>query len=230
MALKHLLRRPFFNWIIARIIIIYIGLVYNSAKKKFINYAEFTNAQENNEKIIFCTWHGRQIIWGRVFRNLPNYYVLASKHGDGQIVGNILSHYGAKMIYGSTNKGAREALRNILKASKEKNMKLAITPDGPRGPRMRINSAIIDIASISGAVIIPICFSCNKVKFIKSWDKFLIPYPFCNMTIKFAEKISIPKKINDTQRKYYKSLLEEKMNELNWELDQNYNHEKIEAG
>ena len=73
----------------------------------------------------------------------------------------------------------------IIKCIKEKKS-IVITPDGPRGPKYKINSAIIRLASKLQVPIISMSFSSSKVKVLNSWDYFIIPLPFSKIFINIS--------------------------------------------
>ena len=68
--------------------------------------------------------------------------VLISAHPDGQLLSNTVKHFKIDTIIGSSSKGSSMALRNIIRSLKS-GISIGITPDGPRGPKMKINSATL---------------------------------------------------------------------------------------
>ena len=59
---------------------------------------------------------------------------LASRHRDGQLIGEILHHFGIGLVSGSSSRGGAQALRLLVEQLKG-GAHVVITPDGPRGPR-----------------------------------------------------------------------------------------------
>ena len=55
---------------------------------------------------------------------------------------------------------------------------LGITPDGPKGPKHRVKSGVIELAKLTGAPILPLTFGAFPRKVLDSWDEFIIPSPF----------------------------------------------------
>jgi lysophospholipid acyltransferase (LPLAT)-like uncharacterized protein len=103
--------------------------------------------------------------------------MLISRHGDGVLIADAIAHFGVGTIQGSTRRGGAEALRDILKTLKS-GISVGVTPDGPRGPRMRCTGAIADISRLSGAAILPASYSARWRFILGSWDRFLLPLPF----------------------------------------------------
>ncbi len=141
-------------------------------------------------KTIFAMWHNSLAISPYAFRNYTNIYVLVSPHSDGKIISKTLSKFGYHIIEGSTNKNPASAARLIVK-NLAKGNNIAITPDGPRGPKYHINSNIIGLAKIAGAKIVPISCIVEKYFCLKSWDALMIPLPFCKGLITIGEQLRL---------------------------------------
>ena len=86
------------------------------------------------------------------------------------------------------------------------------TPDGPRGPNQKVSEGIIKIAIHSQVPIIPLGFASDKHLKLKSWDSFLITYPFAKCKFVWGEPINIPAKTKDYEVEKYREYLEEKIN------------------
>ena len=105
-----------------------------------------------------------------------------------------MKYFNIETITGSSSKGGSEAIRNIIKSLKS-GISIGMTPDGPRGPRMKVNSAIIKIASLTGHKIVPLSYSVKKKFFLNSWDKFLVALPFGKGCFIWGKPIKIKKNI-----------------------------------
>jgi lysophospholipid acyltransferase (LPLAT)-like uncharacterized protein len=93
-------------------------------------------------------------------------------------------------VTGSTTRGGLVAVRQLIRLSREGHS-LFITPDGPRGPRMRVNKGIIDIARLSGLPILPAAIGSSGGREIATWDRFLVPVPFSRITIRWGEPFRV---------------------------------------
>jgi lysophospholipid acyltransferase (LPLAT)-like uncharacterized protein len=65
-----------------------------------------------------------------------------------------------------------------MKRELERGGELIIVPDGPRGPDRKLKPGCLKLSQETGAYLIPFSFSTSIKKHLKSWDKFLIFYPF----------------------------------------------------
>lgn len=102
---------------------------------------------------IIAMWHGRLAMLHQLrFGDRP-LVALISGHRDGQLISKCGWYYDIRTVIGSSTRGGSGAIRQLIRLAREGHS-LFITPDGPRGPRMRVNRGIIDIARLSG---LPIC-------------------------------------------------------------------------
>ena len=72
---------------------------------------------------------------------------------------------------------------------------VAITPDGPRGPALRVSEGVIKLAQITGARIIPVSYDATRKRLLKSWDRFMVVLPFGRVHVAFADPIEVPRRI-----------------------------------
>lgn len=195
---KLCLRRIVYNQTVKKfitwLIYLYLFLVYKTSKKNFIGFHNIDKLIAEDRSFIFAFWHNRLMMIPFIARKIKNKYdkhnlmTLASRHGDGQIVGMVMERFGLISILGSGKGNKKSAsridyssLRKIIDGLKS-GYALGITPDGPRGPSQQINGELLNIAKLTGAIIVPISYSCSNFKIIKkSWDKFKIPLPFSNL-------------------------------------------------
>lgn len=140
--------------------------------------------------------------------------MLISQHRDGQLISRTVAYFGIKTITGSTSRGGSSALRAILRALKAGEA-VGMTPDGPRGPRMRVSLGIATIARMAKVPVFPATYSCQGW-ILPSWDRFLVPRLFGRGVIFFGEPISVaPDGDDDTLRR----TIEDAMNHLVNEAD-----------
>lgn len=213
--IRLFVKKIFFNNKIARKIIsyliyFYLFLVFKTSRKKFIGLENHFNFIAKNS-IIFAFWHNRLMMISFLSRQIKkeiknfNLMTLASRHGDGKIVGEVMERFGLISILGSSKdkRGSHKgidysSLKRILNGLKN-GISLGITPDGPRGPNQEINGEIVSIAKLTGATVIAVSYSCSKFIIIKkSWDNFKIPLPFSRLCfVASPNKYFIEKNLSD---------------------------------
>jgi len=116
---------------------------------------------------------------------------LASASKDGEIISAFLERFGIRAIRGSSSRGGGRALIEMKRAM-EAGYIMAITPDGPRGPRYSISPGVIKLAQITGGLILPIHVTYSSYWQLKTWDGFMIPKPFSRIHITFDVLHEVP--------------------------------------
>jgi lysophospholipid acyltransferase (LPLAT)-like uncharacterized protein len=140
------------------------------------------------ERYIYAFWHENLLAPLSQYAQ-PNIRVLISRHADGQIIAELARHLGFGLVRGSSTRGGVEAVRQMLRLGQEAH--LAVTPDGPRGPRRRIQLGLIYLAAHTGLPIVPVGIGYRRPWRMKSWDHFAIPKPGSFMTCVTPDPISI---------------------------------------
>jgi lysophospholipid acyltransferase (LPLAT)-like uncharacterized protein len=156
-------------------------------------------------RYIYVMWHETLLLPIQRYAR-PDICVLISRHDDGQLAAEICQRLSVGVIRGSTTRGSVEAVRGLL--DKGSRMHLAITPDGPRGPRRRVQPGVIYLASRLGLPIVPTGFGFDKPWRAKSWDRFVLPKPWSRATCVTGPTISIPQAADKTQIASYRQLVE----------------------
>lgn len=187
---KKILKSKILSTVICYIVSIYIRLVKLTTIWK-IEGKEHIEQLENSEKTyIIALWHGRLIIPALFIPRNRKLKAIISSHGDGKLISKVMSHLDLYTIEGSTTNGAAGALRSSFRAIKEGNI-LVITPDGPQGPRMRINGKIIEIAAKFNLPILPLTFATKRHKIMRSWDRFFLPLPFSSGVFIYGKPLHV---------------------------------------
>ena len=140
--------------------------------------------RSRKEPILFTLWHGQMLplLW---FHRNQGVAVLVSEHSDGEIIARILEWMGYALIRGSTSRGAGRALIGLTRTLKDGN-DVAITPDGPRGPRHKFAPGAVVAANRAGVPIVPAVAHVERCWQLSSWDGFVIPKPFARITIAYG--------------------------------------------
>jgi lysophospholipid acyltransferase (LPLAT)-like uncharacterized protein len=162
-------------------------------------------------------WHGRLLMMPVVYKGKKLSF-LVSPHRDGQIVGKALQRFGFHAILGSTTRRGFSAFKRMVKAQKN-GSDIAITPDGPRGPRYRVQIGVIELAKLTGRPMVPLTFSASKRKVLKTWDHFLLPYPFSKGVFIWGEPIYVDQNGDSAHLEERRTVLESRLNELTERAD-----------
>ena len=194
--------------IVAFFLFVYLKFVYITTRWSYI----YTNKNseekwKNMGAVVAVTWHDRLAIMPKsILHQKKTMHILASPHSDGIIISSVLRMFGFNIIPGSTNKNPMLAIKGIMNVLKS-GENVAITPDGPRGPRHKINSNIIAIAQKCEASIVPVSCVATNYFSLKSWDRLMFPLPFGKIKIYIGDVIVQDEHVNEAE-------LEKRLNEL----------------
>ncbi len=139
---------------------------------------------------IYCIWH-ENLLLPTIYFGCPEIAVLISQHADGKLLGSLITSLGMGMVEGSTTRGGFEAVRKLTRSDNPWRH-LAVTPDGPRGPRRVVQAGITYVASRTGMKIVPVGVGYHLPWRMQSWDRFALPKPFSRARIITGEPLLIP--------------------------------------
>ena len=208
---KKLLKHFIVQQLLALIAFIYIVFVKITSNIKYENIDSPKKYWQNKKPFILAFWHGQLMTFSYTWKINKKLNILASSHSDGRFGASIARYFKVNNIPISSDSN-NLSLRPIFKILNSNNY-IAITPDGPRGPKEKVSEGIIKIAKISKVPIIPVGFESSKNFCLKSWDSFLITLPFSKCRIVWGDSITIPENLEDKEIEIYKKLIEEKINE-----------------
>ena len=116
--------------------------------------------------------------------------LMISDHFDGEMIAKSVSYFGFDTIRGSSTRGGIKALKESFKKI-DLGHSIAITPDGPKGPRHSIADGIISIAQKKELQIVAFSYIASSKWIMNSWDKFIIPKPFSTIDFYASEPFSL---------------------------------------
>jgi lysophospholipid acyltransferase (LPLAT)-like uncharacterized protein len=111
--------------------------------------------------------------------------VLISTHADGEIIARIAASLGYGTARGSSSRGATRALVDLSRAV-DSGRNVAVTPDGPRGPRHAFAPGALVVAQRSGVPVVCARALTSRAWHLRSWDRFVIPKPFARVTVRYG--------------------------------------------
>jgi lysophospholipid acyltransferase (LPLAT)-like uncharacterized protein len=169
-------------------------------------------------RFIYTLWHENFLIPIIRFGD-PSVAALVSQHADGQLLGSLIRATGMRVVHGSTRRGGVAAVRQLLR--REAGYRhLAVTPDGPRGPRRQVQPGVVYLASRSGMLIVPVGVGQKNPWRMKSWDSFAIPRPFSRVRCLFGEPFFIPPHSHPTALEPYRVRLQAELDRLSIAAEQ----------
>jgi lysophospholipid acyltransferase (LPLAT)-like uncharacterized protein len=154
---------------------------------------------------IYAFWHEHMLMPAYLYGQ-ADIHVLISRHADGQLIAEIVERLGFRTVRGSTTRGGVEALREMVKLGRTGH--LAITPDGPRGPRRQVQPGVVYLASRTGLPVVPFSYGYERAWRAKSWDRFAVPRPFSKAVCVSLDPIFVPPDVGPATLEPYRLQIE----------------------
>lgn len=177
--------------------------------------------------IIGAFWHNRLMLINAVWPKPKPVAMVMSSHGDSRILGIAVADYITRPIWGSSRRNPTAALKGMLRALND-GMSVAITPDGPRGPRMRCRPGLVEVAKRTGVPIVPAAWSVSRRKVLRSWDRFVVAWPFGRGVIVVGPPIRVPADADEAATEASRRAVEDALNAVTAEADRRMGHTPIE--
>ncbi len=171
-----------------------------------------------NKSFIVCFWHGRIMLMRYCWDMAKPICMLISEHQDGQLIARTNTHFGTKAVVGSSSRGGAKAVREMVRLLNSGTY-VGITPDGPRGPRMRSGEGLITVARLAGVPIIPVSYSTSRGKHLSSWDRFLVAKPFGKGVIVWGQPIEVARNADKEAIEDTRTRIEDSLNTITREAD-----------
>lgn len=216
--LKRILKSDGLRRVLCWLGSLYIRLAYATGRWQVVGGEAARDHWEQNKPFILCFWHGRLLMMPHCWPRNRNIHMLISQHRDGQIIARTVGHFGIRTVAGSSSRGGAQALRAMVKALKTGDC-VGITPDGPRGPRMRATDGAVALARLSGAPIIPATFGTARGRVLRSWDRFLVVWPFGRGVIVWGDPIEVPRDAKMDELEAARARVEMALNDITAEAD-----------
>ncbi len=179
-----------FKVFIVPLLIKWLGsLIVLTCRIRYVNDHAYREYLNEKKPFVSCLWHDCSTMAGWVMRNSP-VTVVVSESRDGEYVSRFANLMGIKTIRGSTSRGAGKAVKAGLRVLRA-GLPLAITPDGPRGPRYQFQHGALWFAAACQAPIIPVHIKASRAWELNSWDRQTFPKPFSSINVVFGDPINI---------------------------------------
>jgi lysophospholipid acyltransferase (LPLAT)-like uncharacterized protein len=171
-------------------------------------------------KVIVAVYHQRFLLalaYVTKFRNFEP-LIMSSQSRDGELGARLAKRLGLQPVRGSSSKGGTTALATILQALKVNPAAIHIV-DGPRGPKGIVKPGLVTMAQVSGAAVLPVIVSAKKAWIMGSWDRFMVPKPFSEVTIEWGPPFAVPRDSDSAGLEELRKHIEKKLADWHAEAD-----------
>ncbi len=212
-------------FIVPRIYVWILRLLSWTIRKKVLGAENAQKFWDRGENIIVAFWHQRLLM----MPFLPHHGkvgMMISQHRDGEFIAQAVKRFHIDSIRGSTTRGGLAALRGMIRYYKLGG-NLAITPDGPQGPRYIVQPGVIELARQTGAPILPVTYGASRKKVFQSWDNFILPLPFCQVVYIWGEPIFVAADAPRDKLEENRILLQERLQQITAQADSFFKDEPL---
>jgi len=155
-------------------------------------------ARRDPGRYILCFWLCRFVLMPYAYPG-GRIVVLSSDHRDAEALVRVLRKFGIEQARGSTSRRSLTGMRQLLRKV-EDGCDVGMTPDGPKGPRRRVQPGVIAVARFTGLPIVPVGFSARPARRLKTWDRTLVPKFFSKGLFLYGEPIKVRREAGDTEQ------------------------------
>jgi len=173
--------------------------------------------------VIFSIWHNRLALCMKAYYGFgaarwpaAGLGALISASKDGALLARVLKYFKVTPVRGSSSRRGQQALLELTRLIDE-GYNVAITPDGPKGPKYKAQEGVIALAQLTGATIIPVSGKIVGKWSLRSWDAFQIPIPFAKIELHINGSIRVPREAGDAEREALRAELERRMMEVTFD-------------
>lgn len=177
------------------------------------DHSGITDPNSDSGPSLLTLWHDSIFVMPyakRKFFNHRKLVVLTSASKDGAILESAMSVFGIDSVRGSSSRravAALVALRKALKAGYD----VGITPDGPRGPKHKLQPGVVKMAETTGASIVIVRVKYHNCWRLKTWDSFGIPKPFSKVEVILEQGFKVPSRLSESDFNEQCVALEERL-------------------
>ena len=198
--MKRLAKHPLAQSILAWVLGAYLGFALRTTRWSLEGH-EHMAPHAAGAPVVVAFWHERlpmmPMLWLKARRSAEGrnagnrVHVLVSRHRDGRFIGAVVSRFALDVVLGSSTRGGAKGFRTLLNLLSGGDH-IAITPDGPRGPRRVAAGGVAQLAALAGVPVLPCAAQTTRRWVLRTWDRMVVPKPFgrgvvvCLPTIKVS--------------------------------------------
>ncbi len=173
-----------------------------------------------SKPMILAIWHNRLALCLPLYQRLvarpyPSHRMaaLVSASRDGALLAEVLKRFQVQPVRGSSSRRGGQALVELVHWAQE-GWDLAITPDGPRGPRYQMHDGVLAAAQMSGHPILPVSYQLTRKVTTRSWDQMQIPFPFSRCIVRAAPLLTVPRRLEPEEKQALKQELQVRLDSI----------------
>ncbi len=185
-----------------------------SMSVKRVNHEGIFNLYSEKKPFIYAFWHNRIFMAPFGLPSSERYVPIISKSKDGELIAKTVGKLGVSAYArGSSTRGGKDALVEAVKHLRmaDKGYVLAITPDGPKGPKYQAKEGVAVIAEKTMAPIVCFAYGASKKIVAASWDNFIVPLPCSDLVYVYSDPFYYDKTLSLEENL---KIIENRLNEV----------------
>ncbi|MBW8269651.1 lysophospholipid acyltransferase family protein [Caldovatus aquaticus] len=199
--LRRLTRLPAVQAMLAWLLGHYLALVIRTTRWSVVGGGHGLPFLRCRTPVVIAFWHERlavvpafAVLARRLFPGAGiRPHVLVSRHRDGRFIGAAVRRFGLATVHGSSSRGAAAGARALVRALRAGEI-VAITPDGPRGPRRVAAPGVAQLAAVCGVPVLPVAAATSARRILaRTWDRMVFPLPFGRGVLAIGAPIAVPR-------------------------------------
>lgn len=204
-------------FLIPRLVSSYFKLVDLTSKTIFLN-TEYEDEICKQMPFACACFHGTMLFPVYYCRRYPGVVMVSQSH-DGEIIDRSIKRLGYDTVRGSSSKGGKEALSEMIEQIKERNYCSGLAVDAPRGPSRKVKMGIVMVGRETGQPIVPfVSWSTRQIQF-KSWDSMIVPLPFSTIVMTWGKPIFAPQGLSNEEYEKIRQDIETEMLKISAETE-----------
>ncbi|MES0370727.1 MAG: lysophospholipid acyltransferase family protein [Mariprofundaceae bacterium] len=179
------MKKRLVEWIVSRLIFLVHQFLCLTIRWELLG--DFDDWKKRPHLLVL--WHARLLMIPYLNRNWNwNGIVMISEHRDGELIAEAARLMGVDSARGSSTRGGARAFLEMVRLARG-GRSLALTSDGPKGPREVVQPGTALLAKKSGLPIRAVCYAAKRQWRVNSWDRFYIPKPFSKGVFVLSDEV-----------------------------------------
>ncbi|MCX7847063.1 MAG: lysophospholipid acyltransferase family protein [bacterium] len=201
--------------------------LFSTCRMRMVDAEPVEEIVRGGGNVIFGSWHGRLLALLHCYARhygYTNLTLMVSQSRDGELFARMLARYKVETVRGSSSRGGAAALKELVRVCRG-GRDTAISLDGSKGPRERVQRGPLMLAQLAGRPLVPLAFDATRKVVLKTWDRLMIPLPFSTIYVQLGRPLIVAEEAEDIDR--YVAVVQEEMERICRELSERVCMKKV---
>lgn len=206
------------NRFAGRLVARYVKFVYQTSR--VVSEPADTGAfAKANHPFILAMWHGQFMMLPAVDRGRTRVRSMVARHGDAELIGQVLDYFDMPMIRGAgaggrqRDRGGAQALREAVRTLAGGDG-VAMTADIPPGPARVAGTGIVTLARMSGRPVMPVAVATRRYKSFDTWSRMTLNLPFNRLAVVAGGPILVARDADEDEQERARLAIQDELNRV----------------